>query len=382
MSKFISETDEVVQAISEAHEHGTGMALATIVGVTGSTYRRPGARLLVTEGGQMVGNLSGGCLEGEVEGVAREVIESGDARLEYYDLTADDEVVWGWGLGCNGAIEVFIEPADKAAEVADAIHAAIEAERSLVSATVLESTVAGVERGARLVVGHDGAIQGSLGNPDVDGAAANTARTALNYGATEVRTLEAAGGSVRVFFETIEPPLRLLVCGAGHDAIPLVAAAASLGWRVTVVDDREGLLTRERFPRATNFVRARPGEVTAAAEVDERTHAVVMSHNYLRDRDYLTSLLTSTAAYIGMLGPKARLERLYIDLGEQGVEVGDADRERIHGPAGLDIGAEGPEEIAAAIVAEVLALSRDRSAGFLRDRDRPIHPRDAEARSA
>src|SRR5919106_3728208 len=138
---FMSETAEVLEAISAFHSDGRKIALATIVGVNGSTYRRPGARLLVAEDGEMVGNLSGGCLEGEVHGVAQIVMESGESRLEMYDLTADDEVVWGWGLGCNGAIEVFVEPADKAAEVADALRAAVEEERSIAVATVIGSPV-------------------------------------------------------------------------------------------------------------------------------------------------------------------------------------------------------------------------------------------------
>ena len=371
----MSEAAEVLEAISSWQGRGRKMALATIVQVRGSTYRRPGARLLVADDGSMVGNLSGGCLEGEVQGVARDVMESGEAQLALYDLTADDEVVWGWGLGCNGAIEVFVEPASKAAEIADALRLAMLEERPIAVATVLESSVPEVGVGARSMI-EDGEMGRSLGRRDMDEAANAAVHTAVAEGESQTRDIALPDGAVRLFIEVIEPPLRLLICGAGHDAVPLVHAASSLGWRVVVADDREALLSRERFASAREFVLTEPSKVAADAAVDERTYAVVMTHNYLRDKDYLKALLDSDAAYIGMLGPRARLERLLEELTSGGLDVGDAPGGRkLHGPAGLDLGAEGPEEIAAAIVAEVLAVSRDRKGGFLKERATPIHRR-------
>lgn len=374
----MSEAAEVLEAISSWQGRGRKVALATIVRVRGSTYRRPGARLLVADDGSMVGNLSGGCLEGEVQGLARDVMDSGRPQLALYDLTADDEVVWGWGLGCNGAIEVFIEPAAKAAEIADALRTAMLEERPIAVVTVLESSVPEVDVGARSLL-EDGGMSGSLGRNDVDEAVGPAVRTAIASGESQTQDVALADGDVRVFIEVIEPPLRLLVCGAGHDAVPLVHAASSLGWRVVVADDRESLLSRERFESAREFVLTEPSKVAAEAAVDERTYAVVMTHNYLRDKDYLKALLDSDAAYVGMLGPRARLERLLDELASEGVVVGDARAGRkLHGPAGLDLGAEGPEEIAAAIVAEVLAVSRDRKGGFLKEREIPIHSRPQE----
>src|SRR5687767_3957012 len=195
------------------------MALATIVAVRGSTYRRPGARLLVPEEGAPVGNLSGGCLEGDVADMARLVMDEGRARLAGWDLTADDDAVWGLGLGCNGAIEVFIEPAERAAEVAAALRIALEHERPISVVTVVESSCANVEPGARLVVRPDGTADGSLGEASMDAAARDAATALLREERSEVRAL-AEG--VRAFVEVLDPPLRLIVCGAGHDAIPLV----------------------------------------------------------------------------------------------------------------------------------------------------------------
>ena len=369
----MSEITDVLEAIESLSAKGQRMALATIVAVRGSTYRRPGARLLVPEDGAPIGNISGGCLEGDVADMARVVMEEGRARLAGWDLTADDDAVWGLGLGCNGAIEVFIEPAHEAAQVAGALRTALEEERPICVVTILEPGSSGVQPGARLVVGSDGVGESSLGAADLDALATASAHEQLAAERSEVRELSAG---VRAFVEVLEPPLRLLVCGAGHDVIPLVRVGAGLGWRVTVADDRPGFLTRERFPEAAGFVPLdRPEEVASAASVDARTHAVVMTHNFLRDKDYVRALLGSSARYIGMLGPAARTERLLMELDDDGIEITENDRRRIHGPAGLDLGAEGPEEIAHSVVAEIVAARHGRGGGFLRERPGPIHDR-------
>jgi xanthine dehydrogenase accessory factor len=376
----VSEITDVLDAIEKLSAEGQRMALATIVAVRGSTYRRPGARLLVPEDGAPIGNISGGCLEGDVADMARIVMQEGAARLAGWDLTADDDDVWGLGLGCNGAIEVFIEPADQAVAVTHALRTALEQERPICVVTALESPLAVVAPGARVVVPDQGPVEGSLGDTDVDAGAIAAAREGLARGRSEIRTI---GGGVRAFVEVLEPPLRLVICGAGHDAIPLVRAAAGVGWRPVVVDDRPAFLTHDRFPHAYAFVQVdEPAGVASQAPLDARTFAVVMTHNYLRDRDYLRGLLASDVGYIATLGPAARTYRLLSDLSEEGVGISDADRERIHGPAGLDLGAEGPDEIAQAIVAEIVAVRHGRAGGFLKERPGPIHDRPAPGAEA
>ena len=374
----MSELTDVLQAIESLSARGERLALATIVAVRGSTYRRPGARLLVPEQGELVGNISGGCLENDVADVAKIVMREGMARIVSFDLTADDDEVWGWGLGCNGAFELFVEPADKAAEVAGALRMALEEERPICMVTVLDSTTAGVEQGDRMLVRPDGSTERSLGDPGVDAAAREAALEQLERERSEIRELTEG---VRAFVEVLDPPLRLLVCGAGHDAAPLVRQAAGLGWSPVVVDDRREFLNHERFPEATGFVHvARPDLMAETANVDERAHVVVMTHNFLRDKDYLRSLLGSPARFIAMLGPAVRTERLLADLRAEGVALGQDELARIHGPAGLDLGAEGPEEIAAAICAEIVAVKRNREGGFLKHRPGPIHDRESPAR--
>ena len=368
----VSEISAVLTAISSLHTRGEPMALATIVSVRGSTYRRPGARLLVAESGATVGNVSGGCLEGDVERIGKEVMAAGVPRLELFDLTADGDEVWGYGLGCNGAMELFIEPAEHAAATADALRIALDEERACCLVTVLASTDARFAPGARILLHADGQTTGSLA-PGLDAQAVELARRALETDAGGIQALATDRGELRLFVEVMLPPLRLLVVGAGHDAIPLVRYASDLGWRVTVADVRRQFLTSERFPEAAAFLDLDPVAVAAAWRPDERSFVVLMTHNYLRDAEYLRGLLPARWAYLGALGPRRRTEQLLGELARDGV-AGAADAlERIHAPAGLDIGAEGPEEVAWSIVSEMLAVHHGRGGSSLRERTAPIH---------
>lgn len=363
----MKELIEILDAIDRFAAAREPMALATIVGVRGSTYRRQGARLLLTRSQQMVGNISGGCLEGDVMVVADEVMTSGQARLVTYDLTADDDVVWGLGLGCNGAVDIFVEPVDPSAEIFTLYRKAIAEERALAAVTVLSGA------GRRLAVWADGARIGTLGDATMDDRAARAGTAAIQEGASRIFSLPGSAGAVQAFVEVLRPPIRLVVCGAGHDAVPVVQLAAQMGWRVVVVDSRERFLTRDRFPGARQFIKADPTSAPDRVPMDDRTYVVIMTHNYLHDRDLLRGFLRTGAGYLGMLGPRIRTEKILDELRRDGVTMSDRDRGRIFGPLGLDIGGETPEEIALAIVGEIQAVESGRRGGFLRERKGPIH---------
>jgi xanthine dehydrogenase accessory factor len=375
----MSEIVDVLSAIESLREKGEQSALATVVAARGSTYRRPGARLLLSESGELIGNISGGCLDNDIRAVANEIMDGAPARVVDFDLTADDEAIWGWGLGCNGALEVFVEPTEKAVEISTSLKDALVQRRPVGLVTVLTSNVENVEPGARLLVRQDGSTEGTLGSDHVDEVARDTARKAMTEGKSARRDLDLDEGDVSAFVESLEPPLKLLVCGAGEDAIPMVRFAAAIGWEPVVIDDRDNLLNHERFPEASEFIHLEDATKTAsAASVDRHSAAIVMTHNYLRDKDHLTSLFGTEVSYIGSLGPKTRLRRELDELADEGVEPSSDDEKKLYGPAGLDIGAEGPEEIAWGVIAEIIAVRARRNAGFLRDRKGPTHPRTEE----
>jgi xanthine dehydrogenase accessory factor len=338
----VSDLGDILDRIDELAAAGEPMALATIVATRGSTYRQAGARMLIPARSEPIGNISGGCLEDDVARIGREVVISGVPRTVTFDMTADDDAVWGYGLGCNGAIELFIEPTDGAAQAAAAIRAAVAA-----AGSVIATAISGRRIGSRWT------------------ASAEDAEATMREGRPSVVDRDEE----RIFLEAIVPPIHLVVCSAGHDAIPLVRQAAELGWRVTVADVRRALLTRERFPAASDFCDADPEHTAAALGTDARSAAVVMSHNYVRDIGYLRSFLDAdpAPAYLGVLGPRGRTVQMLEEIGQPGAMA------RLYAPAGLDIGAEGPEEVARAIEAEILAVTRGRDGAPLRHRRGPIH---------
>lgn len=395
---------DVIEALRR-REAAAGAVLATVVATRGSTFRKAGAHMLIFPDGELVGSISGGCLEGDVQQIAGEVAASRLPRLVTYDTTAEDDRVWGLGLGCNGVVEVFLEPLDGPGPRAPWFEAArlrIEAGEPVAVATVVEvrptdpngSVADALPRvPQRLVVGDFEPTgdfpPGPLRDRVVADALAMLRRGAsgtLEYAAAGVAPLasrpDATGqpagrrsATLRVYVESIRPSPSVVIFGAGHDVIPVVEACGRLGWRVTVVDTRAHLLHPGRFPGAADFVCARPPEAFERLRFGPDSAALVMTHNFSRDLEILSGLLRADVPYIGMLGPRQRLEQLIADLEAQGEPVRAEDLARIRAPVGLDLGAESPEEIAVSIVAELLAVRRGRRGGPLRDRQGPIHDR-------
>lgn len=369
------ELRDIVTTLADLCARGERAAIATVVRVRGSTYRREGARLLVHGDGRTLGSISGGCLEGDVAEVAREVLHSGRPRLVSYDLTSDDDAVWGLGLGCNGAIDVFVEPASGEAgkELIAFLREPLDHRRRVALATAITAPPGSLLVGARIFIPESGAARGSAGDPALDARIVAAARTQLGAGRSVVLPVDLPGGRGEVFIEVVAPPLPLLVCGAGHDALPLVRLAHELGWWVTVVDSRPAFATRERFPWANEVILAEDHEVAQKAHIDRHTFAVLMTHNFLHDRNILRGLLGTPARYIGLLGPRARTDRLLADLASERTMLSPDQRARLYGPVGVDLGAESPEEIVVSILAEILAVQNGRGVTSLRDRGGPIH---------
>jgi xanthine/CO dehydrogenase XdhC/CoxF family maturation factor len=312
--------------------------LATLATVEGSSYRRPGARLLVTADGTRIGSISGGCLEEDVLVRAQQVAATGRAEAVVYDTTTENDLVWGVGLGCHGIVRVVLEKLPPRPAWA-AVLAENFSARHLTELAVIHRAGDPAQLGTRLAA-----------------------------------TLPAVReSSVEVFHHTVAPPTALFIFGAGDDAQPLARFASELGWQVTIADPRAAFATAERFPTAGTFVVAPSPELATRAAPDAESLAVVMTHHYVHDVPLLRTLLARPLAYLGLLGPKKRAEKILADLAADGLAVTPAMRARLHAPVGLDLGAETPTQVALAILAEMQAALTGRDARALRERVRPIH---------
>ena len=368
----MKELADIVAAWETICADGGEAVLATVVQVAGSTYRRPGARMLLTPEGRLAGSVSGGCLEGELVKKARWHTRTGPALVTYDSMDADDDVVWGFGLGCNGVVRVLLERVTPTSPgPLDLLRVCLRERRAGVSATVIGGAA---PAGQRLLLLPDGTAHSTLADAGLDAAVREDARRVLAASQSRTETYALPGGATEVFLEAVLPPLPLIIFGAGHDVAPLVRLAGEIGRHVTVVDVRAMRARPERFPQADRVLACAPHEIAAQVTLDARTAAVVMTHNYSDDRRVLEVLLRSPVGYIGQLGPRVRTERLLAEIGDDGLEIGAAQRARLHGPVGLDIGADSPEEIALSVLAEIQAVQAGRSGGSLRERRTPLHP--------
>lgn len=351
----------------------TPAALATVVDVEGSAYRRPGAKLVATDEGTL-GAITAGCLEGPVAERAAESRAEGAVNVETYDLMDEDD--WGLGMGCNGVIDVLVEPLD---DSVDPLLAALADRTTAAVLTVVGSADDDVPVGARTVVTDDS--QGS--GTDRPGLPSDALRN-LRDAAADAResgwsgTVTVAGetGDLRVFVDGVEPAPELLLFGSQNDVHAVARLGSEVGFRVTVVSARGARADPEQFPNAHRVVATRPPDVAEVVEAPERTYAVLMSHNLVDDQLALETLLSETdVPYVGLMGPRERFDEVRDGLAEQGVRLSSAQLDRVATPVGLDLGADGPTGIAMSVVAEVLAVSNDANGGRLRDASGPIHSR-------
>ncbi len=363
--------------ILDAYQQLDGRAaLATVVKIVGSAFRRPGARLLIRHDGSTVGTISGGCLEGDVVEKAKTLMGGEEPQLAVFDMTGKDDDLWGYGQGCNGVIHVFIEPLDPVtiSRQLQFIRRCHDERTSGIIATVIRvEGELNVAVGGRMFLTPKG-IEETIRHPVVSASVAEEAQRLLQEGATGSREFRFTDGTAEIFFEAIQPPLALIVAGAGSNAKPVVKFASQLGWQVTVVDHRPVLAKGERFPEARAVLACRPEDLSGHLLTDNRTAAVIMTHQFQIDLALLRFFLSSERLrYVGLLGNRKRSELLFQKLEEAGFAMSADRRSRVFGPVGLDVGAESPEEIALAIIAEIQTFFSSRTGGFMKDRTTPIH---------
>jgi xanthine dehydrogenase accessory factor len=359
--KHRRETGEIVARIGDLAAAGRHAVLATAVRISGSSYRRPGAKFLIEDDGSTLGGVSGGCLEADVRAIAMDVMRTGKPRLLHYETGNDDRTIWGLGLGCNGSVDVFVQSATEVPtlDILQAVQVLLAKDAEpLVIATIVDAPDGS---GRSMLVDAGGVLAGSTGNPDLDREVARVAGNSLASGLSRLDEIDRR----LLFTDVINAPPRLIVCGAGDDARPLVSYASDVGFAVTVVDHRPAYLSADRFPSAKRLLQMRPEEDIAALGVDDRAFVVVKTHSFASDREWVRQFVKAGVPYIGILGPRERKSEIARELG--------LGAERIFGPVGLDIGAEGPEQIAISIVAELLAVRVGREGGHLRKKPESIH---------
>lgn len=364
-------------------ERGEPFALATVVKIGGSTYRRPGARMLVDKDGKTSGTISGGCLEGEVAGQALDVIAQGAPRLLPFEL-GEDDLVLGFGTGCDGIVHLLIEPVPAGAEesVLDLLGRCLESRRRGVLATVIAATGnLTPSLGRHVLLDEEGDVSGALTDPSVRAGVLAAAERLLGVERTgpqpyrwQTERLDREDGTAEILLEIVRPPTRLLVFGEGHDVQALIDVAGQMAWEVEIIGRKPAEFLARRFPDADGHrFLMHPEALDKHIAPDAFTAALVMNHTYLRDREITAQLLETPIPYIGLLGPKERTARMIEELREQGKGPTEQQLDRLFGPVGLDIGTETPEEIALSAAAEIQAVLHGRRGGHLRSRRAPIH---------
>jgi xanthine dehydrogenase accessory factor len=342
--------------------------LATIIETQGSTYQKAGAKMLILQDGECLGLLSGGCLESDLKEHADRIFAGGQSTTVFYDMRSPGDVIWGLGLGCNGSVKIMLQllKAEESFYPLNALVDAVENDRRGVLMTVFESTHERFPVGRSVFLGQDDFANASAGWPQEMIAGARRA-LASDRPYTEPHRLD--GHEVGVFYDPIRPLPRLLIIGAGVDAMPLVRCASALGWRVTVVDYRPANIKPERFPAAERLICSQPQDLAGHVALDRFDALVMMTHNFEYDTRYLNAIADSRIPFIGLLGPTARKNRLLDSAGDKAAKL----EARVFGPVGLDIGAATPDEIALSIMAGILAAQNGRNGGQLMHRNAFAH---------
>jgi xanthine dehydrogenase accessory factor len=372
---------ELTDMIARARELPNAGALATIVQTEGSSYRRPGARMLILPSGETVGSISGGCLEQDIIAHAGSVMASGEARVLSYDTSTEEDLVFGVGLGCKGVVRILVE------SLADASHgtrsgaAFLQFAKGLLDergsgAVATVFAVEGesvIEVGSRMMMTKEGTVLSAFQDAQLSKSIVENLHEILTRRRSRTIQFDSTGGRIEVLLEVIESPIPLVVFGAGFDAIPLVRLAKEIGFHVTVADARSAYATRQRFPQADQVSVVQPSAIGEEIDLTDRTAAVIMSHNYALDRAFLNALLPMRLRYLGMMGPKKRAEKMFQESLDEGLDFDSERKQRLHNPIGLDIGAESPEEIALSVLAEIQAVAAGYAGGLLCEKKTSIH---------
>ncbi len=372
----MKEIRAIVNQYDQALRLGKKTALATVVHLEGSSYRRPGARMLIEDDGHITGAISGGCLEGDALRKALHVIAQNKAMLVTYDTMDEDDAKFGVGLGCNGIIQVLIEPIDsnEALNPIELLKQVVSKRKDAILLTLFNLQDRKTYQPGTCIMyrGIEDITEIAVDLPDL---VHRDIEIALMSRSSFFKEYPWKDQILTGFIEYIDVPIALMIIGAGNDVYPLVEMANILGWEPHVIDGRANYATQDRFASACSILVAKPEKVLDQIQVDHRTVFVLMTHNYNYDLAMLKALLKVETPYIGSLGPRKKLDRMLEELSLQGIHPSPAQLNKIFGPVGLDLGAETAEEIALSILSEIKAVLSDRNASPLRNSGEFIHSR-------
>lgn len=367
------EIRDIISAFKEAQQQGRQTALATVVHVEGSSYRRPGARMLVEDNGRMTGAISGGCLEGDALRKALLAINQKQNKLVTYNTLDEDDATLGIQLGCNGIVHILFEPVDanNTNNPITFLENCLKQRKNSVIVTLFSlKNYYGHQQGTCSFFDGETNLQ-NISKQNLLNKLKNDAAIVLNTKSSLLK--QYSDHELTAFIELVEPPVSLIIVGAGNDALPMIDMATILGWQTTIVDGRSTHGNKQRFPKAHQLIVDKPEKVFQQIAIDESTVFILMTHNYNYDLAMLDLLLKKSCTYIGVLGPKKRLQRMLTELEEKGQVISDEQKTMLYGPTGLDIGAEAAEEIALSVLAEIKAVLSKRNGSPLRDRRETIH---------
>ena len=375
----MKERKEIVKAYDEAVQSGKNVALASLVHLEGSSYRRPGARMLVNDEGELTGAISGGCLEGDALRKAMYALSQQRSMLVTYDTSDEDDMTIGIQLGCAGVIQVLFEPIDptKQDNPIQLIRKALAIRQEAVMVTLFNlSNKHADQPGTCLLMESNGTISGAIPIQGMEKIVMEDVQLVMRNKKSLFRKYQADGISMTAFIEFLQPSISLVVIGAGNDAVPMMQIADTLGWDVRIVDGRNTHARPERFVAACQVLVSKPEVLLDQLHIDSSTVFVMMTHNYNYDISILKALLPTQTPYIGMLGPQKKLDRMLDELRQEGIQLDEAMLSKVYGPTGLEIGAETPEEIALSIIAEIQAVMEGKQGGMLKHKPDVIHARE------
>ena len=337
---------------------GEPFVIATVVGTKGSTPQKPGAKLLVREDGSGVGTLGGGCVEGDIWFAASRLLkEGGGPTITDYEL--NEEIAAREGLVCGGTMYFLIDPVLDPAQILPQmsnIVGAYDGSRSVGLATLLKSSQNKGNVGDKLFIGEDGAVKGSLGDPQRDQEVVDTLRGLTEYG--RVKLLVTQDGA-EVFMEGYTTPSAVIVAGGGHIGKSLAPLVKMMGLRLHVVDDRPEFANMERFPEADSVVVADYAEGLKQLDIRPNSSIIVATRGHREDDRALEAAVRSPAGYVGLVGSRRKTILIHQELLKNGIPLERL--KAVHAPIGLDIGAKTPEEIALSIVSEIVAFREGRA---------------------